>query len=175
MQRMYPYPVWLVIGAFWFPTLTMAQSSDSTPRESAPTPEQAVEVDLSVHAWSHRLLFVFSPEPEADAFQAQMRLWEGHGDGIRDRDLRLYSVVGSDAGRVRRTPTDDGRPITAASAQRLRERFDVETEGFTVILVGKDGTEKRRETEPVSMASIFDTIDAMPMRRAEMKRSEEES
>jgi len=103
-----------------------------------------------------------------------MRLWEGHGDGIRDRDLRLYSVVGSDAGRVRSTPTDDGRPITAASAQRIRERFDVETEGFTVILVGKDGTEKRRETEPVSMASIFATIDAMPMRQAEMKRNREE-
>jgi len=174
MERMYRYPVFLVIGAFWLPVLAMAQSSDAAPRESARTPEQAVEVDLSVHAWSHRLLFVFSPEPRANAFQAQMRLWEGHGDGIRDRDLRLYSVVGSDAGRVRSTPTDDGRPITAASAQRIRERFDVETEGFTVILVGKDGTEKRRETEPVSMASIFATIDAMPMRQAEMKRNREE-
>jgi hypothetical protein len=34
----------------------------------------------------------------------------------------------------------DGQPITAASAERLRQQFGVTTEDFVVILVGKDGT-----------------------------------
>jgi hypothetical protein len=39
-----------------------------------------------------------------------------------------------------------------------------------VILVGKDGTEKRREQTPIELADIFNQIDAMPMRQQEMKQ-----
>jgi hypothetical protein len=41
-----------------------------------------------------------------------------------------------------------------------------------VILVGKDGTEKRRNAAPVTARSIFDTIDAMPMRQREMREDD---
>ncbi|NMG19341.1 hypothetical protein DP116_07665 [Brasilonema bromeliae SPC951] len=37
------------------------------------------------------------------------------------------------------------------------------------VLVGKDGGVKRRETTPVQAKAIFDEIDAMPMRRQEMR------
>ncbi|MBW4517481.1 MAG: DUF4174 domain-containing protein [Timaviella obliquedivisa GSE-PSE-MK23-08B] len=40
---------------------------------------------------------------------------------------------------------------------------------FTVILVGKDGTEKQRSQTPIDPATIFRTIDAMPMRQQEMR------
>ncbi|MCS4120976.1 hypothetical protein GGP45_001318 [Salinibacter ruber] len=45
-------------------------------------------------------------------------------------------------------------------------------DAFRVVLVGKDGTEKRREAEPVSARSVFDTIDAMPMRQREMREQD---
>ena len=41
--------------------------------------------------------------------------------------------------------------------------------GFTVILIGKNGGEKKRFLEPVQPAALFDIIDQMPMRRREMK------
>ena len=40
---------------------------------------------------------------------------------------------------------------------------------FTFILVGKDGGEKMRADTVVSLAQLYKTIDAMPMRREEMK------
>ena len=40
---------------------------------------------------------------------------------------------------------------------------------FTFILVGKDGGEKMRTDTVVSLAQLFRTIDAMPMRREEAK------
>jgi hypothetical protein len=39
---------------------------------------------------------------------------------------------------------------------------------FTVILIGKDGTEKHRTNTLLQMQELFTIIDAMPMRRAEM-------
>ncbi len=40
---------------------------------------------------------------------------------------------------------------------------------FTFILVGKDGGEKMRTDTVVSLAQLYKTIDAMPMRKKEMK------
>mgnify|MGYP006275992019 FL=1 len=63
-------------------------------------------------------------------------------------------------------------PLTQGAARELRDRFDVATDAFAVILLGLDGTEKRRETAPLSVDDLFRTIDAMPMRRAEMQRED---
>jgi hypothetical protein len=38
---------------------------------------------------------------------------------------------------------------------------------FAVILIGRDGGEKARWSEPVAATEIWERIDAMPMRRAE--------
>ena len=46
----------------------------------------------------------------------------------------------------------------------------VQGKAFAVLLVGKDGGEKNRWTVPVEPRTVFSLIDAMPMRRAEMKR-----
>ena len=40
---------------------------------------------------------------------------------------------------------------------------------FAAILVGKDGTEKFRSDEPVRPETLFGLIDAMPMRRREVR------
>jgi len=80
----------------------------------------------------------------------------------------LVTVVERGTSRLRMTPSDDGRPLTDAAVRRLRDRFSVPPVAFRVILVGKDGTEKQRSAEPVSIRSIFDRIDAMPMRQREM-------
>ena len=63
----------------------------------------------------------------------------------------------------------NGAAMPAADASALRARFEVPSDGFAVILVGKDGLEKLRGTAPIEMAKIFETIDAMPMRRQEMQ------
>ena len=43
---------------------------------------------------------------------------------------------------------------------------------FTFILVGKDGGEKMRTDTVVSTAQLFAIIDAMPMRKNEMKKKQ---
>jgi hypothetical protein len=135
----------------------MAQSPDS------------VDFRLEAHQWEHRLLFVFAPTAAADSLAAQEGHFDGHDPGFRDRDLRLLTLRGPAEGTMRARPGAEARPLTAAAAGRLYDRFDVPADAFRVILVGKDGTEKRRDAGPVTIRSVFDTIDAMPMRQREMR------
>jgi hypothetical protein len=115
------------------------------------------------HRWSHRLLYVFAPSEEHPDLLAQRQMTDGFADGIRDRDLLFITVLERGESRV------DGTAMDAASAGRLRSLHDVTPGEFAVILVGKDGTEKRRSDRPVSPEALFEQIDRMPMRQREMR------
>jgi len=144
------------------PILVMAQpASDS------------VDFRLEAHQWEHRLVFVFVPSGADDVRAAQEEQVDGHDAGFRDRDLLLLTLRGAEEGTLRTAPGADARELTPAAVERLYDRFDVPADAFRVVLVGKDGTEKRRDAEPVTARSIFDTIDAMPMRQREMRESSE--
>lgn len=135
----------------------------------AASPADSVDFRVEIHQWEHRLLFVFVAAETSDALARQEEAFAGHDAGFRDRDLLLVTMRGPDRGTYRVAPGTDSRPLTKATVQRLRKRFDVPPDTFRVVLVGKDGTEKRRDAEPVSTRAIFDAIDAMPMRQREMR------
>ena len=69
-----------------------------------------------------------------------------------DRDLIVFRVFEDDEGKD------------------LRERFSPKPGGFTLILIGKDGGVKLRRENGADLQDIFDLIDGMPMRKAEMRR-----
>ena len=136
------------------------------------TPADSVDFRPEHHQWEHRLLFVFAPT-DSNAMRAEQEAAsEGRDPGFRERDLLVLTVTGQNRGTQRAAPGAEPQPLTAAAARRLRARFDVPDDAFRVVLVGKDGTEKRREAEPVSARSVFDTIDAMPMRQREMREQD---
>ena len=51
----------------------------------------------------------------------------------------------------------------------MGERFGVEPGTFAALLVGKDGAVKHRSAEPVEPGELYALVDAMPMRRREMR------
>jgi hypothetical protein len=59
--------------------------------------------------------------------------------------------------------------LSSSRASKLRQRFKVESGRSTFILLGKDGTVKLRWPN-LRLSALFDLIDAMPMRQAEMLR-----
>ena len=66
----------------------------------------------------------------------------------------------------------NGAPLTEGAVERLRRGFAPSAEPFAVVLVGKDTGVKMRRREPVAAGELFSIIDAMPMRRREMRGSE---
>ena len=83
-----------------------------------------------------------------------------------DRNLLLIEV--GPGNRV----TVDGRIQMDLDAGQLRRRFAVDADAYAAILVGKDGGEWMRQTAAIRNGELFAVIDAMPMRRQEMRRKE---
>ena len=148
MRAVVPLLVLLLCGP---PTL-------GQPASTSPMP-----FDPADHRWTHRLLYVFAPSDDHPDLVAQRQMATGFVDGFRERDLLFVSVL------ERGESCADGRAMDAASAAELREAYDVEPGAFTVVLVGKDGTAKRRSAAPVPIESLFEQIDGMPMRQREMR------
>ena len=103
--------------------------------------------------WDRRILLVSAPSVADPKVSVQRRIITDIARSGDDRDLVLVEVLGDTVGGAR------------DSADTVRRSFKLPTDQFTVILIGKDGGEKRRSTAPMSVATLTGTIDAMPMRR----------
>ena len=75
----------------------------------------------------------------------------GNEDALAERDMVIHLLI---------------------KKQDEHEPFNLEEDKFTVLLIGKDGTEKGRWHEPVSVEELFTLIDTMPMRQREMKEAQ---
>ena len=108
---------------------------------------------LASYRWKARVLVVSAPAPDDRALLAQRQALASVDAAARERDLVLIEASGDDA-----------------RAQALRRRVGLPRDAFGAVLVGKDGGTKLSSTEPIPPQRLFSTIDAMPMRRDEMRR-----
>ena len=118
---------------------------------------------LETWAWNYRPLIVVSPRENNARLAEQRAHLMDLKDELQERDLVLVELVG-DAVRIVSGPDLD------IDAGRLRNRLGTAGSRFEVVLVGKDTGIKLRSADPVSAADLFGLIDAMPMRRQEMKQ-----
>ena len=117
--------------------------------------------DLSQHQWRHRLLFLVAPESDDPDLSAQRRDIEQRRDAMLDRDLLLFLLL-PEHGFV------GDQALPARTVAQLRAQLGVTPEDRLLILIGKDGGEKRRGELRTNLRDIFLQIDAMPMRRDEV-------
>lgn len=117
---------------------------------------------LARFEWTHRPLLVFAPEAIDPRVEILRNRFAIRHCAMRERDMVVGLMVEDGASRM------DGAQLSPATVRAMRERFDVSDGMFVVVLVGKDGGEKLRETDLPDLDQIFDLIDGMPMRREEM-------
>lgn len=103
--------------------------------------------------WKSRILVVVGPAGDAAA-QAQRRIYETAAKGMAERSIVLAEAL------------DD-----SARSRQIRSRFSADGRRFQVFLVGKDGHTAVTSDTPLSAADLFGRVDAMPMRRDEMRRA----
>jgi hypothetical protein len=118
---------------------------------------------LEPYLWKNRLIIIFAPSLDDRRLIAQRELNVHAIGGLQERDMVIFAVVGADCLNAEL----NGAP--ADGAARIRERFGIPEDGFAVVLIGKDGSEKYRSGDIVEPAFIFDIVDGMPMRRREMR------
>jgi hypothetical protein len=101
--------------------------------------------------WS-RVVVASAATADDPALARQRAIFGRLGAEAKARDLVLLEAVG------------DG-----ANARALREALGIAGRGFAAVLVGKDGGAKLRTSHPLDAAELFSVIDAMPMRRQEVR------
>jgi len=114
--------------------------------------------DLSSYRWKNRVLLLCDTGEGLEKSKSQLKLFSSYQKEMEERDLVILIYDGN-------TIKDEKfRTISGV----FKKEIKFEEEG--VFLIGKDGGVKLESgffTEPVA---IFDLIDSMPMRRAEMRR-----
>jgi len=115
-------------------------------------------IDIDQYQWKSRVLLIFAPGGDDQNYLDQQRLLEGREAELAERETLVMQLV-------------DG-PLQPPT-QPLRERFGVHGDQFAVVLVGKDGTAKLVEHQPIAIARLSELIDSMPMRQEELNQGGE--
>ena len=119
---------------------------------------------MADYQWQNRVLLVFAPVAEHGALAEQSANLSGMEADLRARDLVVWQLVDQEPAVVNGAASPD------LTSQLFYDHFSIEDGEFTVILLGKDGTEKLKQTQPVTANGLFSLIDAMPMRQREMRQ-----
>ena len=115
---------------------------------------------LSAYRDKNRVLLVFAPTAQDPVYLEQTKLWQNEKSGFDERQLVMVPVL-----------ADAKRPPAGEPPGALAKRLGVDAKTFVVVLLGKDGHDAYRSAKPIPASALYGVIDAMPMRRAEMKRS----
>ena len=99
---------------------------------------------------NQREILIFGNEEHSSLVQQQLALFNKEAAGIKERDIKITIVSKDDL---------------------LNKKYHIKAGSFTVILLGKDGTEKFRTDEILLPQKLFAIIDAMPMRQAEINKN----
>lgn len=97
-----------------------------------------------------RLLLIFTDKAANPLFVEQQNILKADAAGLIERDIEVKLYY-------------------AEHNKALFKQRQIKS-GLTVILVGKDGGDKLSSTMPLSLKKLYSTIDAMPMRKDEMKQ-----
>ena len=126
-------------------------------------PMSIIAVNLDDFQWHNRLLFLVAPDFSAPAVaQARAKL-ERRFEDVVDRDLLVIQLFLNGRSLV------GDRPISVSEAAQLRLELGIDPDEQLLLLIGKDGSVKRRAPLLIDMQEIFTQIDAMPMRRNEIR------
>lgn len=97
---------------------------------------------------STRQLLLFTSPIDQRAYLKQINLLNSDQAGLDERNLKIKIIGAKDL---------------------KRSFYKVKDDEFCLILIGKDGTEKYRTNSLLTLDKLYSLIDAMPMRKQEMK------
>jgi hypothetical protein len=117
---------------------------------------------LKAFQWKARVLVISAPSKLDRQYLEQAQILTHDPDGRKDRELEVIPLLGE----------GEGMPFDVAA---MRDRLSLPPDKFEVVLVGKDGTVVLRRHGPIALGDLFTRIDAMPMRRAELRKRANEA
>jgi hypothetical protein len=124
----------------------------------------ATAAGLDAYLWNSRPVIVFAPSRDAPTAVDQIKCLAAAREALAERDMPV--IIATKSGVI---ALSGGRAPAALKASELRRAYGVADGAFAIILIGKDGGEKLRSSEPVAVERLTGLVDGMPMRRREAR------
>ena len=112
---------------------------------------------LSDFKWKNRVLIITNSPTHTNDFKKALQVIKDSSKEIEQRDLIILIYKQDNLYNL-----DDKEVLFKNSNTTIKH-----LNGF--LLIGKDGGIKSKQPYPLQLEEIFELIDSMPMRRAEMK------
>jgi hypothetical protein len=103
-----------------------------------------------------RMLLVFAPDEDNKPLQDQYARLQRDSGAMDSEDVDVIYVIGDHS--VKLPPPD----MKTVSGDEMRKHYHVDATGFRVVLVGTDGWEKARWSEPTDGNKILSRAADMP-------------
>lgn len=110
----------------------------------------AQAASLQSYRWKSRVIALLAERADDARIAEQQKIIASMGQGAPERDIVVLTFAGE-------------------AAQPLRRDLGAPDDGFAAVLVGKDGGAKLVSRQPIAAEKLSATIDAMPMRKDEMR------
>lgn len=113
------------------------------------------KINLADYKWKNRVILLFAEDKNNEELKQQIEILKNKPEENADRDLKIFKIFKN-----------------SESNLNLFEEYKVKG-NFKFILIGKDGGEKLRSKKLITLEELYKTIDAMPMRKVESLRGED--
>ncbi|WP_331350757.1 DUF4174 domain-containing protein [Cellvibrio sp. UBA7671] len=120
---------------------------------------------FGVYQWQYRILVIYTADNSTDEFLGQVQEFTQNKDAFEERDLVVFQIHNDVLVAMTKQPE-----MATINALSVKTALGIaKDDKFQVVLIGKDGGIKLRESQMVSSQKLFTLIDGMPMRRSEKK------
>lgn len=126
------------------------------------------ENPLAELRWQKRCVLLITDSEASKMYHRQISALGAFDSEFEARKMYVIDVRKSKY-LVKNAHDQDGSKSTWVANSEIYKRYALKGEDFTIVLIGLDGGIKLRQPEVISRQKLFDRIDAMPMRRAEIK------
>jgi hypothetical protein len=120
-----------------------------------PNNQMSLQQTLRAHQWEKRILLLCTSASRQADYLQQKEILKKEEAGLKERDMLVLEI--------------NYKKASQSDKDYLEKELKVKPAPFAVVLLGKDGGVKIRQNQPLSIEGLFSTIDAMPMRKREMK------
>ena len=121
----------------------------------------AVAQDLSEKQWKNRLVLLLSENLSNKQLVKQLADFKEEKEQLEERKILTYIVL------PEKYKTMYGKAWRANTS--LYAHYKKSNSAFELVLIGLDGGIKARKSEYLKSESLYAIIDAMPMRRTELR------
>jgi len=116
--------------------------------------------EMVKHQWKERVLLLLTDAVQNSVFKEQVDIFKTESTNFKERKLIIYKV----------TPKGYIKGNKWFYTDKFHKYYKKNKSTFEIVLLGLDGNIKLRQSTLLKNKDLYDLIDAMPMRKNEIRK-----